>query len=313
MLEYTNLSFPSDLVQYQFRLYPPEERELIHAEHLWQSNGDQHQLVLNDLEVGKYVLELRAQQPGGYQWSRPLQIPLEVFLPWYRQPWFIYPAAAILLAVLGYYLQFFVRRRIKQLQRILQFARKNLAEKQSELDQKIHELDAQQVALANAKSHIHMLELFVREIPPKASWNEIITAMAKAVDQSIDIEAFEICFLEEEHIVHRGYSNQERGGYTFRSKAFDPKTSLTSWSIANQTEVVINDYEREHGMYIQRKQAYHFNSLIFVPFLLDNDQHAALCAYSTKKDQFDHDDVVMVRTLARFIVLSAHGQITKTT
>jgi ligand-binding sensor domain-containing protein len=310
-LEYTNLSFPADLVQYQYRLYPPEERELIQEEHLWQATSNQYSLVLNELNIGDYILEIRAHQAGGYQWSGPLQLPLTVFRPWYRQAWFLYPAIAILLLIIGYYLQFFVRRRIRQLQRILQFARKDLAEKQSELKQKIHELDAQQLALANAKSNIHMLELFVREIPHKASWNEIITAMGKAVDQSIDIEAFEICFLEADEIVHRGYSTQERGGYTFRSKPFNPKTSLASWAIANHTEVVISDYDEEHGMYIKRKQAYRFSSLIFVPFSLDNDQHAALCAYSTRKNQFNHDDVVMIRTLARFIVLSAQGQITK--
>jgi hypothetical protein len=135
--------------------------------------------------------------------------------------------------------------------------------------------------------------------------------MGKAVDQSIDIDAFEICFLKDNEIVHRGYSNQERGGYTFRSKTFDPKTSLTSWAIANHAEVTINDFDEEHEMYIQHKDAYLFNSLIFVPFYLKKNQHAALCAYSIKKDQFDHNDVVMVRILSRFIILSADREITK--
>ncbi|MGB5203341.1 MAG: GAF domain-containing protein, partial [Eudoraea sp.] len=130
-------------------------------------------------------------------------------------------------------------------------------------------------------------------------------------NQSADINAFEIAFMEKNEIVHRGYSNQERSGYTFRSKPFNTKTSLTCWAMTNSQEVLINDFEKEHAMYIEEKAAYLFNSLLFIPFTLENDQPVVLCAYSIQKNHFDANDLVMFRILAQFIYSSIHEEITK--
>lgn len=186
-----------------------------------------------------------------------------------------------------------------------------LADKESELRQKMQQLEAQQAALANANSNIQTLELFTRGIPNQASWDDIIAAMGKAVNQSPDINAFEIAFKEKDEIVHRGYSDQERSGYTFRSKPFNAKTSLTCWAMANEREVLINDFHAEHSLYIDEKEAYHFNSLLFIPFKLENDQPVVLCAYSVKKNDFDHNDQVMFRILAQFIHFSVHRALKK--
>ncbi len=146
-----------------------------------------------------------------------------------------------------------------------------------------------------------MLALFIKAIPPRAGWNEIITAMGKAVDQSIDIAAFEIAFLEQKELIHRGYSTKEEGKYTYRSKLLDAKTSLTSWAIVNQQEVIINDFDAEHHLYIDKKDAYHFQSLVIIPFF-KNKQSVALCAYSIGKQQFNENEVIMLRILVRFIL-----------
>ena len=135
--------------------------------------------------------------------------------------------------------------------------------------------------------------------------------MGKAVNLADDIDAFEIAFKEKNEIVHRGYSNQERSGFTFRSKPFNPKTSLTCWAMTNNQEVLINDFEKEHGMYVQEKAAYRFNSLLFIPFTLENDQAVVLCAYSVKKNDIDPNDQIMFRILARFIHFSIHQKLTK--
>ena len=76
-------------------------------------------------------------------------------------------------------------------------------------------------------------------------------------------------------------------------------------------EVLINDYDKEHTMYIQEKPAYRFNSLLFVPFTLESDQSVVLCAYSIRKNDFDHNDLVMFRILAQFIHFSIHRELTK--
>lgn len=81
--------------------------------------------------------------------------------------------------------------------------------------------------------------------------------------------------------------------------------------MTNSQEVLINDFNKEHTMYIAEKAAYRFSSLLFIPFTLENDQPVVLCAYSIQKDQFDHNDLVMFRILAQFIHFSIHEEITK--
>ncbi len=311
-LSITNLFFPSRNIQYQYRLIPKEEKDILLEEYYWQSNNYNNIITLKNIEVGNYILEIRARQPDGFFWSLPLAIQLKVIKPWFLKRWFLYPVIASLLLLVGYYFRVQMRRRINHLQEILNFAQKKLAESESLLNQKIIEFDVQQEELANATSNIHTLELFVKFIPKKASWNDIINAMAKAVDEPNDIHAFEICFIKNHEIYHKGYSNKEKGGFTFRGKPFNPKTSLTSWAIANHKEVLINDFDKEHVMFIQRKKAYRFKSLAFVPFYLKNNQSAALCVYNTKKNAFDKNDITMLRILTRFIISSAQQEISKT-
>lgn len=310
-LTFTNLSFPARNVQYEYRLIPKEDRLVMLEEQLWLSNGSENTLSLSQLNLGDYFLELRARQPGGYQWSKPLEIRLKVFLPWYLQNTFIYSSVGLLVLVVAYYFRFAVKRRYNRLLKVLKYSNEKLEKKEAQLHQKVQEFKAQQEQLDNANSNINTLELFTKGIPKKASWNDVITAMGKAVNISNDIDAFEIAFKEKNEIVHRGYSNLERSGFTFRSKPFSTKTSLTCWAMANNREVLINDFDKEHTLYIEGKDAYRFSSLLFIPFTLENDQPVVLCAYSTKKNHFDPNDLVMFRILSQFIYFSIREGITK--
>lgn len=310
-LEMTNLSFPAKNVHYEYRLLPKEDQEVLLEEQLWQSNTSGNTLFLGETELGDHQLEIRARQSGGYQWSAPLRLDLNVFQPWYSRKGFFYGLLAILVLTIGYFFRFYVKQRLLRLQSVLNYSNEKLAKKEQQLHQKIQEFEEQRTELDNANLNIRTLELFTKEIPKKASWNDVITAMGKAVNESSEINAFEIAFKEKNEIVHRGYSSLERSGYTFRSKPFNAKSSLTCWAMANDKEVLINDFKKEHTQYIDEKEAYHFDSLIFIPFALENAQPVVLCAYSTQKDQFDNNDIVMFRILAQFIHFSIHQKITK--
>lgn len=310
-LQFTNLSYPGRDVEYQYRLMLQADRQVMLEEQHWEFMPGGNELTLTATPIGNYTLELRARQTGGYQWSQPKELQLTVFLPWYRQGWFIYGLGSLLLLGLAYYFRFYVQRRFRRLQQILNRSNEALARKEIQLNEKIQEFEEQQAELDNANSNIQTLELFVKQMPEKASWNDIITAMGKAVKQAADINAFEIAFKEGNEIVHKGYSDQERSGYTFRSKPFDAKSSLTCWAMANNREVLINDFDTEHTQYIEQKDAYRFHSLVFIPFQLENNQQVVLCAYSIHKDQYDANDLTMFRILAQFIYFSIHEEIKK--
>ena len=308
---YTNLSFPSKNVQYEYRIVSEEDKEIMLEERQWKSNGTNNILKVNFNELGNYYLELRARQPGGYQWSRALELPLCVFRPWYLHPIVLFGPLAALVFLIGYYFRFYVRRRFRRLQDILKYSNEKLASKEAQLVEKIREFEKQKEELANAESNIHTLELFIKDMPERASWNDMVSTMGMAVNQADDIDAFEIAFKEKNEIVHKGYSNQERSGFTFRTKPFDPKTSLTCWALANNKEVHINDFQKEHSMYIQEKEAYRFSSMLFIPFTLENDQPVVLCAYGLSKHNFDANDLTMFRILARFMHYTIHYKMMK--
>ncbi|MCA0151651.1 ligand-binding sensor domain-containing protein [Winogradskyella vincentii] len=310
-LQFTNLSFPAKDVQYQSRLLPNEDIDILLEEQLWQSNGNSNTILLNEIEPGDYSLQLRARQPGGYQWSNPIEVQLYIYTPWYAQNWFYYAIAVFALTFIGFYFRVYAKRRFERLQAVLKYSNEKLAKKEELLNQKIKELEEKGDQLVSATSNIETLELFIKGIPFQASWNDIITAMGKAVTQTADINAFEIAFKEGNEIVHKGYSDQERSGFTFRAKPFNPKTSLTCWAMENDEEVLINDFVKEHPIFIQEKDVYRFNSLLFIPFTLENNQPVVLCAYSINKNHFDENDLIMFRILAQFIYLSIHKAITK--
>ncbi len=311
-LMFTNLTFPAENVQYQYRLSAENERKIDLEEKIWLSNGKNNTLKITEEITGDYMLEIRAKQPGGYQWSVPSEIPLNIYLPWYLQSWFVYISVTIFIFIATYYFRFYIQNRVGKLQAILKHSNEKLASKEALLIKKDHEFEVQRKALNNASSNIQTLELFIKDIPAHATWNDIIAAMAMAVTRCDDINAFEIAFIENDEIIHRGYSDQERSGYTFRTKAFNTKTSLTCWSMANNKEVLIKDFESEHPQYIEEKGVYRFQSLIFIPFTLENDQPVALCAYSTRKNDFDNNDLIMFRVLAQFIQTSIDQELTKT-
>lgn len=311
-LHLTNLSYPAKNVKYHYRLLPKKDKDIFLEEQLWDVN-ESNILALKDVPLGHYSLEVRARQPGGYQWSEALEIELNIFTPWYTKSWVIYVCIAVAFASIGYYFRVYAMRRFKRLQKVLKYSNEKLALKEELLNQKIKELEDKGNKLVSATSNIQTLELFIKEIHMGSSWDDIITAMGKAVTQTADVNAFEIAFKEDEEIVHRGYSDQERSGYTFRAKPFSTKTSLTCWAMENNKEVLINDFIKEHAMYIEEKDAYRFSSLLFIPFFLEHDQPVVLCAYSTKKNHFDDNDLTMYRILARFIFFSVDQEITKET
>jgi ligand-binding sensor domain-containing protein len=310
-LQFTNLSFPAKNVQYQYRLLPYEDKDILLEEHTWQSIGNSSTLILNEIESGNYSLELRARQPGGYQWSNPLEVQLSFYTPWYAKKGFYYAIAVLAIAFISFYFRVYAKRRFERLQAVLKYSNEKLAKKEGLLNQKIKELEEKGDQLVSASTNIQTLELFIKGIPLQASWNDIINAMGKAVTQTAEVNAFEIAFKEENEIVHKGYSDQERSGFTFRAKPFNPKSSLTCWAMENNNEVLINDFVEEHAMYIQEKDVYRFNSLLFIPFTLENNQHVVLCAYSINKNHFDKNDLIMFRILAQFIYLSIHKALTK--
>ncbi|MFN7117824.1 MAG: triple tyrosine motif-containing protein [Saprospiraceae bacterium] len=88
---YLSLSFPAERLQYQTRLIGTDTAE-------WSVPSSQTSLLLSALPPGKYTLQVRAQQQGGFLWSQPSAISFVIARAWYQQWW------AILLFMLTFML-----------------------------------------------------------------------------------------------------------------------------------------------------------------------------------------------------------------
>jgi len=104
--EFVSLSFPSDMLKYQYRLYGHDTA--------WSTPSDERKLVLPSLSKGKYQLQIRALLTGSNSiWSDALVISILVQPAWYTTSW------AILLFILsgGFILYFFARIYSRKLER----------------------------------------------------------------------------------------------------------------------------------------------------------------------------------------------------
>ncbi|MEM9885531.1 MAG: hypothetical protein AAF849_06530 [Bacteroidota bacterium] len=303
-VQFNALAFPGDKIQYQYRLVPIEENTFVEQNDFWKAASKENDLMLNVEIIGTYLLQIRAKQNGGYQWSPINSKVLEVQQIWYKKWWVIVAAIALVLFLFGSSIRLFLLQRIRALERLLSRREKELAAKEVVIQAQYETLDDQQEELEEAMSNIATLHLITSKIHPNSSWEDIIAAIGKAIEQSIGIEAFELVFLNGDVLSYNGYSNQEKDNLTTRKGKYDPKRSLTAYALANSKDLTINDFEEEHTKYVRKKASYRFQSMLFIPFELLNQQKAVFCAYHTQKSQFEKRDILMLKVLVDYLRLS---------
>ncbi len=81
-LEFLALSFPSDRLQYQTRIIGRDTSE-------WSAPQSRSNIILSSLPPGEYILQVRAQQHGGFLWSTPQSFSFIVVKSWYQTWWAI--------------------------------------------------------------------------------------------------------------------------------------------------------------------------------------------------------------------------------
>lgn len=309
-VDFISLAFPGAQTQYAYRLVPMKDEQLL-QDISWNELNYDNKLELKKTPVGQYFLQIRARQKGGFQWSSPLVLPLNVHQVWYRSWWFI--GGLFLLVIFSFwsYIRVFIIKRLKILEQQSSRQKKELARKQALLDAQSQEMQDQKEVLEETLSNLSKLHLIISNIPLEADWKEIITALGKAIDESIGIHAFEIAYVAHGIMHYHGYSMKEQGGFSFRSKGFDEKTSLASWAMANKKQVVINDFKKEHTQYVDKKDDYHFQSMSFIPFTFRNGKAAVLCTYNVQQNEFQEQEVLMLQLLTDYIALTTSGDFGK--
>lgn len=89
--EFKTLCFPSDKIQYRFRMQGLSDK--------WVGPTLMNNYLSPNLSSGNYVLEIMAKQKGNYKWSKPLILRFSINKPWYSH-WAAIVAYGVLFVLL---------------------------------------------------------------------------------------------------------------------------------------------------------------------------------------------------------------------
>jgi signal transduction histidine kinase/ligand-binding sensor domain-containing protein len=89
-LEFASMSFPSNEIQYSYRLRNESD---------WSEPVFTNKLRLSELAPGSHSLELKAKKLGKYRWSEPIHFELTIKPPFYRTSLFLVSVLAVLIMI----------------------------------------------------------------------------------------------------------------------------------------------------------------------------------------------------------------------
>ncbi|MCE2611747.1 GAF domain-containing protein [Flavobacteriaceae bacterium D16] len=297
---FTSLTFPGEEIKYQYKYFTEgfTSEEIEDLE--WLLVAGSGEIRLKDLKSGHYTLQVRAQEPGGYSWSEPGLVAFEIRKSWYVTPLGI--AGIVLIAGLFFWygLRLWVIGKTKQLKRALLRKERELSKKEQELATQIGTLKEQRQELKSAGVTIYLLSRLMRQIPPRATWKEVLPVLCKLVELPTGMDAFELAFESGNDMRHYGFKKGQKAPQK-RAKEFNEKDDLTSYVLTNKKPILIHNIDREAGQYINHQDNKGFHSRIYVPFKQVNGAEAVLCVYGKEKNRFVQRDMTVLQILATFL------------
>ena len=198
-LDFVSLTHPVESIEYAYRINPNNSDR-------WTNLFRNNSLVLTNLESGSYILEIRARQSGGYEWSEPLTYAFIISKKWYWQNAAIFFYGVIFIAssiaAVGIY-----NRRLRREKQILErkvsertreIAAKNdeISTQMEELKQLNDEIATQRDNLVKQKEVIEdqnsMLAIAKIDLEQKVKerTNELSASNRELIDHNIQLEQF---------------------------------------------------------------------------------------------------------------------------
>ncbi len=301
-LSMATLTFPSDDVRYQYKIFENSLSKEDVEDIEWSATHTT-ELALEGLNGGSYTLWVRGQKSGGFQWSTPLSIPVEVTPKWYRTWWGI----GLQVALGFYFFWFFARRwvlkKVGGLQASLSQKQKELEEMEAELVVKSSALQQKKNELKSAGVNSYLLHRLIRQIPKDPHWNVILPILSKLVELPTRMDLFEIGYKKGEVIGYKGYQRGNPDMVT-REEVFDEKNNLPSYVLVTDKPLVINDCDKEVRHYISQHDSHGYFSRLYVPFEQKKGNNLVFCVYSKEKNVFSQQTVALLGILVRFLALN---------
>ncbi len=305
---FTSISYPGDENKVQYKYYrsglPQDEIQDVS----W-FNGDAGSRVRIRPEIaGSYVLEVRAQKPGGYSWSIPATVHFKVLKPWYATLWGILVLILLAAVVFGYSLRFFSNKMTADLRSLLSSKEKELSAKEKQLITQGDAIKNQEVALKSAGVSIYLLFRLLRQIPLRSNWAKVLPILAKLVELPTGMDVFELAFIKKNVVHHYGFQRGLEGPQK-RQEDFNEKDNLCSYVLHNKRPVLIRDSDKESGQYISLKDNRGYASRIYIPFKQNKGSEAVMCVYGKEAGRFLAQDLTILQILAIFLSTNVTDQL----
>jgi hypothetical protein len=305
---FTSISYPGDENVVQYKYYrsnlPYDEIQDVS----WFDGEVDSRVRIKPEITGSYVLEVRAQKPGGYSWSIPAKVNFRVLKPWYATWWGILFLVLLGAAIFGYSLRFFSKKMTADLQSLLSSKEKELSAKKRQLITQGDAIKSQEAALKSAGVSVYLLYRLLRQIPLQAHWDKVLPILAKLVELPTGLDAFELAFVRKNIVHHIGFKRGHEDLYR-RQEEFNEKDNLCSYVLHNKKHVLIRDCDKESGQYISMKDNRGYSSRIYIPFKQNKGAEAVICVYGKEADRFSSQDLTILQLLAIFLSANVTDQL----
>lgn len=285
-VRFVSLAFPGKNIQYQYRLKG-------HIDTSWTTPSQEGHLSYHKLPQGRYQLEIRAKQIGGFTWSSPLIISFNVRQVWYKTWWGISLLVLILLGLLYHLFKLNIGRLLDR----IQFLEKALAVQKAENTQQTTPTNAQSTS-QEVFPYITLLHQVLDQIPYLNSWPNTLQVLQTLLEPPYYFAAFELGFFANGKVQLVGTSRQ---GRINRQEPFDEKVSLAAQCLRHKQSLISFDFKNEYTDHIHNTSITSYQSIIIIPFELPGIQQLVLVVYSIDGIGFQKQDQQMLALIAKHL------------
>jgi hypothetical protein len=270
------LVYPGNLTEYQYSLVEDKVSS-------WVDLNQENEATFKLDNAYIKELKIRSRKAGGYDWSKPLTINLEILQPWYNRKSSIIFFGLLGVAIFG----ILWRANNKQFQKKITHLESSLKEKDDleAKDQNGQHLDfqVQEVNIENRmlEASIDLVSDVTEKIYEGMIWDHVLEHLSMAFLKLPHTSAFEIGILNKNtnKIMIEGYSHSKSGFYQ-RVENWSKIDSFYVAAIKTQkTECKRLDTSSKVDLY---KWTGKFSTYIIAPFIQGSNRNAIICLYGNK-------------------------------
>lgn len=270
----------------------------------WIDLGTLRSILIHDLKPGKYTVSIRASKEGGYLWSSPIYVDVEVDRRWYTNPFILGIIALLFISVVFVY---FIKRKKRYSQSISEL-NLGLEQEKKEIERRNADLEKAKDNIVfeqrQARAHMFSLEIIRRlisKVSPGMKWDMILEIISIDLLKFPGVVAFEIGSKKGKYIEFEGYSELAKSFTTAREK-YQPDTCFSSYALDLSKPMIFNDLKEDiESLSLQKeKRLDHYKSAISVSFYLEN-KPAVLILYSDKPRYFNKYALKAVDVFATYL------------